>query len=122
MPDIDNIAIERSVNLKPPPDSTPNSQMVPSDENPSSEVSDIQDGPYSIYSRRDKWIIVTMVALAGLYSPLPANIYFPAIPTLSKEFSQSIDTINQSVTIYLVFQGLGECRLLGLDISQNLLT
>jgi multidrug resistance protein len=39
-------------------------------------------------------------------SPLPANIYFPAIPTLAKAFGQSIETINQTVTVYLVFQGL----------------
>lgn len=41
-----------------------------------------------------------------LSSPLPANIYFPAIPTLAKAFGQSIDAMNQTVTVYLVFQGL----------------
>lgn len=44
------------------------------------------DEPYSIYTKREKWFILCMVAVAGFYSPLPANIYFPAIPTLSKEF------------------------------------
>jgi MFS family permease len=39
-------------------------------------------------------------------SPLPANIYFPAIPTLARAFHESIDTINQTVTVYLIFQGL----------------
>lgn len=39
-------------------------------------------------------------------SPLPANIYFPAIPTLAKAFSRSLDAINQTVTIYLIFQGI----------------
>lgn len=38
-------------------------------------------------------------------SPLPANIYFPAIPTLARAFHQSTETINQTVTVYLVFQG-----------------
>ncbi|KAH7089454.1 major facilitator superfamily domain-containing protein [Paraphoma chrysanthemicola] len=64
------------------------------------------DVPYSIYTNKEKWLIVGMVALAGFYSPLPANIYFPAIPTLAQAFHKSIDTINQTVTVYLVFQGL----------------
>ncbi|KAF2023724.1 MFS general substrate transporter [Setomelanomma holmii] len=64
------------------------------------------DVPYSIYTSKEKWMIVGMVALAGFYSPLPANIYFPAIPTLAQAFHKSIDTMNQTVTVYLVFQGL----------------
>ncbi|EFQ94263.1 hypothetical protein CFE70_007515 [Pyrenophora teres f. teres 0-1] len=62
--------------------------------------------PYSIYTSKEKWLIVAMVALAGFYSPLPANIYFPAIPTLARAFHQSLDDINQTVTVYLVFQGI----------------
>ncbi|KAK7408633.1 multidrug transporter [Neonectria punicea] len=70
-----------------------------------------EEQPYSIYTKHEKWFIVTMVAIAGLYSPLPANIYFPAIPTLSLEFGQSIEALNQSVTTYLIFQGvwMGVC-------------
>ncbi|KAI8943381.1 hypothetical protein NX059_001394 [Plenodomus lindquistii] len=59
--------------------------------------------PYSIYSKKEKWLIVAMVALAG---PLPANIYFPAIPTIARAFHKSVDDINQTVTVYLVFQGI----------------
>lgn len=62
--------------------------------------------PYSIYSTKEKWLIVAMVALAGFYSPLPANIYFPAIPTIARAFHKSVDDINQTVTVYLVFQGI----------------
>ncbi|KAI4958839.1 hypothetical protein J4E86_004447 [Alternaria arbusti] len=62
--------------------------------------------PYSIYTSKEKWLIVAMVALAGFYSPLPANIYFPAIPTLARAFNQTSEAINQTVTVYLVFQGI----------------
>ncbi|KAH6880528.1 major facilitator superfamily domain-containing protein [Thelonectria olida] len=65
-----------------------------------------EDEPYSVYTKREKWFIVVFVAIAGLYSPLPANIYFPAIPSLSVVFGQSIEALNQSVTTYLVFQGV----------------
>ncbi|KAF2128994.1 MFS general substrate transporter [Dothidotthia symphoricarpi CBS 119687] len=72
----------------------------------SREAGSVDEVPYSIYTPKEKWMIVAMVALAGFYSPLPANIYFPAIPTLAKAFGKSIDTINQTVTVYLVFQGV----------------
>lgn len=61
--------------------------------------------PYSIYNRFEKWTLVGMVATAGLFSPLPANIYFPAIPTLATVFDRSIEDINLTVTIYLAMQG-----------------
>ncbi|KAF2711136.1 MFS general substrate transporter [Pleomassaria siparia CBS 279.74] len=62
--------------------------------------------PYSVYTKKEKWLIVAMVALAGFYSPLPANIYFPAIPTIAKAFNKPTDLINQTVTVYLIFQGI----------------
>jgi hypothetical protein len=58
------------------------------------------------YTQREKWTIVVIAALAALFSPLPANIYFPAIPELAKDFHRSIEDINLTVTIYLVFQGV----------------
>ncbi|KAH9832691.1 major facilitator superfamily [Teratosphaeria destructans] len=60
----------------------------------------------SPYSKREQWIIVSIVALAGLFSPLPANIFFPAIPQLAADFHRSTEDINLTVTIYLVFQGI----------------
>ncbi|EXJ84722.1 hypothetical protein A1O3_05393 [Capronia epimyces CBS 606.96] len=62
--------------------------------------------PYSIYGRKAKWFLVAMVALAGFFSPLPANIYFPAMPTLATVFDVSVESINLTVTIYLVMQGI----------------
>ncbi|KAJ3556518.1 hypothetical protein NM688_g1983 [Phlebia brevispora] len=64
------------------------------------------DKPYSIYTKREKWLIVIMASIAGLFSPLTANIYFPAIPTLSTAFHKSIELINLTVTMYMVLQGI----------------
>lgn len=61
--------------------------------------------PYSVYIRSGKWMLVGIVAVAGLFSPLPANIYFPAIPTLATVFQRSVEDINLTVTIYLAMQG-----------------
>lgn len=71
----------------------------------SSNEQQVATKPYSIYSRPEKWVLVGMVAVAGLFSPLPANIYFPAITTLATAFDRSIEEINLTVTIYLAMQG-----------------
>ncbi|EKM49555.1 uncharacterized protein PHACADRAFT_178975 [Phanerochaete carnosa HHB-10118-sp] len=62
--------------------------------------------PYSIYTNREKWIIVTMAAVAGLFSPLTSQIYFPALPTLAKAFHTSTENINLTVTMYVLLQGI----------------
>ncbi|KAJ7762584.1 MFS general substrate transporter [Mycena metata] len=62
--------------------------------------------PHSIYTAREKWCIVALIAFGGLFSPLSSNIYFPVIPTLSEVFHKSIELINLTVTMYIVFQGL----------------
>ncbi|KAF6766633.1 quinidine resistance protein-like protein [Ephemerocybe angulata] len=78
-----------------------------SKKHPNTKVADNQpDVPYSIFSRSEKWIIVCLTALAGLFSPLTANIYFPAIPTLSRDFHESVELINLTVTVYMIMQGV----------------
>ncbi|KAG6330132.1 hypothetical protein ID866_8957 [Astraeus odoratus] len=62
--------------------------------------------PYSIYTSREKWFIVSMASVAALFSPLTANVYFPAIPTMATDFHVSIELINLTVTVYMVFQGV----------------
>ncbi|KAJ7162314.1 MFS general substrate transporter [Mycena filopes] len=53
--------------------------------------------PHSIYTPREKWFIVALIAFGGLFSPLSSNIYFPVIPTLSEVFHKSIELINLTV-------------------------
>ncbi|KAH7930390.1 MFS general substrate transporter [Leucogyrophana mollusca] len=62
--------------------------------------------PYSIYSTREKWFIVAIASVAGIFSPLTANIYFPAIPTIANAFHKSVELINLTVTVYMVLQGV----------------
>ena len=42
----------------------------------------------------------------GACSPLTANIYFPAIPTISAAFHKSTELINLTVTVYMIVQGI----------------
>ncbi|KZO95265.1 MFS general substrate transporter, partial [Calocera viscosa TUFC12733] len=59
-----------------------------------------------VFTRNEKWFIVFMTAIAGIYSPLSANIYFPAIPVLATAFHEPVELINVTVTVNMIFQGI----------------
>lgn len=62
--------------------------------------------PYSVFTTWEKWIIVTLASVAGLFSPLTAYIYLPAIPMIAAAFDKTVELTNLTVTVYLVFQGV----------------
>ena len=67
----------------------------------------VPSGPaYTVFSRSQKRFIVFMVAMAGFFSPLSANIYFPALNPLARDLHVSNQLINLSLTSYMIFQGL----------------
>jgi multidrug resistance protein len=61
---------------------------------------------YTRFSRRQKQFILAMVTWAGLFSPLTANIYFPALAELAADMGVSESRIDLTVTTYMVFQGI----------------
>lgn len=70
-------------------------------------IPESKDTPvWSIFTLRQKRFVVFMVALAGFFSPISANIYFPALNTLSTHFHVSSGVINLTLTSYMVFQGI----------------
>ncbi|CAE6437019.1 unnamed protein product [Rhizoctonia solani] len=103
---------QRDSNLS---DSSPTSGTLGSGERPYNQNTDKEketlepvnsEKPFSIYTKREKWYMVGMAALAGLFSPLASSVYFPAIPTMADAFGKSIQLINLTVTMYMVFQGI----------------
>lgn len=78
---------------------------VPPKSRPSTDMQEPVE-PYSVYTRSEKWAIVGLISLGATFSPLSANIYFPAIPTLADDFHKSLELINLTVTMYMIFQGL----------------
>lgn len=40
--------------------------------------------PYHVFSHRMKWAIVILIGVAGLFSGLSSNIYFPALDAIAK--------------------------------------
>ncbi|KAK0500000.1 major facilitator superfamily domain-containing protein [Armillaria luteobubalina] len=54
------------------------------------------------YTQGHIWFIVSLVSLAGLASPFPATIYFPALPILTQEFHETTERLNLTLTVFLV--------------------
>ncbi|KAK9799959.1 putative MFS general substrate transporter [Seiridium cardinale] len=62
--------------------------------------------PYSVFTpRQQKWAVV-IVATAGWFSTASAFIYFPAIPFLVDDLNVSVESINLTVTSYLIGAGI----------------
>ncbi|KAK3987675.1 major facilitator superfamily domain-containing protein [Cladorrhinum sp. PSN332] len=64
------------------------------------------EAPYHVFSRREKWHTVWIVSLAGLFSPLSSNIYFPALGAISLHTKTSLAALSLTVTAYMAVQGL----------------
>ncbi|KAF1969707.1 major facilitator superfamily transporter [Bimuria novae-zelandiae CBS 107.79] len=47
-----------------------------------------------------------MIGVAGLFSGLSSNIYFPALDDVAKDLGVGIQEVNLTITSYLVIQGL----------------
>lgn len=61
---------------------------------------------WSVFTRKEKRWIVFFTACAGFFSPLSANIYFPALNQLARDLNVSASLINLTLTSYMIFQGL----------------
>lgn len=62
--------------------------------------------PFTIFTVKQRRFIVFMAACGGFFSAASANIYFPALNTLSVEFHESSTLINLTLTTYMIMQGL----------------
>ena len=62
--------------------------------------------PCSIFTRRHKRLLTSILILAMLASPLTATIYLLLLPLLAVQFNVSIRSINLTITIYVLFQAV----------------
>jgi multidrug resistance protein len=112
-----------SLDRNPPsemPDITPHGEMLPASNPAEAEKSNgaqeqgvlveadasASPPPYSVFSAWEKRFIVFMVSVASFFSPVSANIYFPALNSLAQEYRVSTTLINLTITMYMIFQGL----------------
>lgn len=61
---------------------------------------------YSVFPKAQKWAIVLMAASSAFFSPISATIFLPALTDIASDLRVSINAINTTVTVYMVFQGL----------------
>ncbi|KAL2840497.1 major facilitator superfamily domain-containing protein [Aspergillus pseudoustus] len=62
--------------------------------------------PYHILSTSEKWNLVIFVSIAGAFSPLSSNIYFPALDTISTDLGANASLVSLTITVYMIVQGI----------------
>ncbi|KAL5356158.1 major facilitator superfamily domain-containing protein [Aspergillus floccosus] len=77
-----------------------------SSESVSAPASPKEEPPYHILSKKQKWNLVIFVSMAGAFSPLSSNIYFPAIGTISSNLGVNDTLVALTITVYMVVQGI----------------
>ncbi|PSR80325.1 major facilitator superfamily transporter multidrug resistance [Coniella lustricola] len=87
-------------------DQEPLSEQPVTSPSPDGDPSQAVEAPYSCFTLWEKRFIVTGASLAAFFSPLTAQIYFPALTVLSEAFHVSESKINLTVTTYMIFQGV----------------
>ncbi|XDG04973.1 hypothetical protein ABKA04_004588 [Annulohypoxylon sp. FPYF3050] len=69
-----------------------------------------EEPPYSIFTHREKAVMILTVSFTAMISPLSSAIYLPALPSLARDLNVSTSLINLTVTTYLfspqIFQGV----------------
>lgn len=65
------------------------------------------------------WPFVLLMAMIFSLSPFAIDMYLPGLPSMAKFFATSIDAIEASVAIYLIFFALGQLVLGALADSMN---
>lgn len=40
--------------------------------------------PYHVFSRREKWFVIITIGVAGMFSGLSSNIYFPSLDAIAR--------------------------------------
>ena len=78
----------------------------PSEDNSSPVVDHPIREVYSIFTRRQIRMISFFLSITNLASPLSATIYFPLLPLLATHFNTTLQAINLTITVYVIFQAI----------------
>ncbi|KAK3935807.1 major facilitator superfamily domain-containing protein [Diplogelasinospora grovesii] len=62
--------------------------------------------PYTVWSARDRRLLVFLLGYLALASSLTANIYFPLVDLLAGRYGVSAQAINLTITLFFIFQGI----------------
>ncbi|KAK0551950.1 hypothetical protein OC845_001923 [Tilletia horrida] len=73
------------------------------------------DASDNSFSKARVAMIVFLATLAAFISPMTANVFLPALPTVAKDLNVSLGRINLAVFIYMIGQGVSPLFLGGSD-------
>ncbi|KAI1109841.1 major facilitator superfamily domain-containing protein [Nemania sp. NC0429] len=90
----------------PADDGQVSSAQSTDDAEPPSERPAVTGAKYSIFTTTEKRAIVFASALGAFFSPLSAQIYYPALDALSRDLHVSVTEVNLTVTTYMIVQGI----------------
>lgn len=51
---------------------------------------------YHVFSQRQKWFLIVIIGVAGMFSGLSSNIYFPSLNTIAKASHPTVHNLNCS--------------------------
>ncbi|KAK5050776.1 hypothetical protein LTR84_003335 [Exophiala bonariae] len=68
---------------------------------------------YSVFTTKEKRMMILAGSFAGFFSPLSSTIYFPALNTIAKALHVSGSKINLTVTSYVILQGIAPMMIAG---------
>ncbi|KAL9109568.1 MAG: hypothetical protein Q9227_005748 [Pyrenula ochraceoflavens] len=80
---------------------------------PESEQVAVEEKPYSIWSKKERRLIVLAASFASFFSPLASSIYFPALNSIAADLNVTVTKVNLTVTTYMIFQALSPTIIAG---------
>ena len=73
-----------------------------STEYPPNQVPSVQSEAYSVFTTKQKKLLVLTASLASFFSPLSGSIYYPALNTIANDLGVTAAKANLTVTTYMV--------------------
>ncbi|KAI8169871.1 Itaconate transport protein [Colletotrichum sp. SAR 10_70] len=84
------------------------------DRNPFDDANEVEeqddeaddDEPYHVFPKRQKWLVIVIIATAGLFSGLSSNIYNPSLDAVAQDLKVSSSQVSLTITSYLIMQAV----------------
>ncbi|CAG8159659.1 unnamed protein product [Penicillium salamii] len=61
---------------------------------------------YSVFSRHEKVFFISLTSFGMVVCMIATNVYFPILPILEQEYRVSPTSINLTITVFLIIQGI----------------
>lgn len=98
--------VEEPTPSPPPVEVLSTAPPVEEEENQAKSAATDPSTPYTTFTKAHKRLITVILTSTMLASPLTATIYLPLLPLLATHFHVSIQAINLTITLYIIFQAI----------------